>query len=290
MKYIREASDIHLDFDTSRFHKTRVYDPGEPVPTCEMDLLWYPEPMEGDDETCMIVAGDLWRGRRFLKMKHPYTKRSWIEMMADQFKYVVFVLGNHDYWEANLDFEAGRVKKKLTEMGLSDKVFLLDNDSVVLDQVKFVGGPLWTSFNNADPLVMLNATSTMNDYKYIRSTADYKHVHPREILRDHKITRDFIFENAKKDSPDQRLVVVTHHAPSYQSINPKYRTGRGGSNFYYYSDFDEDIAETDIELWFHGHCHCTSDYTINNTRVICNPRGYERYEYTQWNPQLRIEL
>ena len=27
-------------------------------------------------------------------------------------------------------------------------------------------------------------------------------------------------------------------------------------------------------LWVHGHTHDSFDYTINGTRVVCNPRGY----------------
>ena len=31
-----------------------------------------------------------------------------------------------------------------------------------------------------------------------------------------------------------------------------------------------------IDLWFHGHVHSPSDYTVpgTRTRVLCNPRGY----------------
>jgi hypothetical protein len=31
-------------------------------------------------------------------------------------------------------------------------------------------------------------------------------------------------------------------------------------------------------LWTHGHMHNTSDYLMGDTRVVCNPRGYDKYE------------
>ena len=29
-------------------------------------------------------------------------------------------------------------------------------------------------------------------------------------------------------------------------------------------------------LWVHGHTHDSFDYTVNGTRVVCNPRGYAK--------------
>jgi UDP-2,3-diacylglucosamine pyrophosphatase LpxH len=289
MKYIRETSDIHLNFDISKWNKTRAYVPGEVRMTCDMDLLWYPDPMEGDDETCMIIAGDLWQARKFLKRKHPDMRQSWMQMLADQFKYVVFVIGNHDFWGSNFHYETDKIKKTIAIQGLQDKVFLLERDSIVLDGVKLVGGTLWTDFNRQSPLVMMQAANAMNDYNYIRAGAGYRSLRAQDLLSNHIGTRKFIFDNAIKDSPDQKLIVVTHMAPSYQSINPRYRVGRDPMNFYYYSDLDNEIYDTEIDLWFHGHCHCVSDYKINNTRVICNPRGYS-HEKTGWDPQLRIDV
>ncbi len=37
---------------------------------------------------------------------------------------------------------------------------------------------------------------------------------------------------------------------------------------------EEIIERYDIDLWIHGHIHAHSDYKINKTRVVCNPRGY----------------
>jgi calcineurin-like phosphoesterase family protein len=33
-----------------------------------------------------------------------------------------------------------------------------------------------------------------------------------------------------------------------------------------------------VKLWIHGHTHDDFDYVINQTRVVCNPRGYVKYE------------
>jgi len=285
MKHIRFASDIHLDFDIAAWHKGLRRSHGV---MCDMDMLWYPEPMEGDDETTLVIPGDLWVERRFLSRKHPATKKSWMQELSGRFKYVVFVLGNHDYWGQNLSKEPGRIKSVINDDKLTN-VFFLENLSIVLDQVKFLGGTLWTDFARQDPLLMFNAPNVMNDYKYIRNGASFGRLHPRDLLAAHLKTRSFISNNCVKDDPAQRIMVVTHMAPSYMSyakapFSSKYQP-------YYASDLSDMILDDcqDAEWWLHGHIHDPADYMIGNTRVMCNPRGYSRQQI-KWDPLMRIDL
>jgi hypothetical protein len=47
----------------------------------------------------------------------------------------------------------------------------------------------------------------------------------------------------------------------------------------YHSDLSEFILDhPEIVLWTHGHTHELFDYTIGDTRIVCNPRGYIGYE------------
>ena len=46
-----------------------------------------------------------------------------------------------------------------------------------------------------------------------------------------------------------------------------------------------------IKLWIHGHVHNNFDYMIGDTRVICNPRGYEMYqENFEFKPDLEVDI
>jgi hypothetical protein len=71
---------------------------------------------------------------------------------------------------------------------------------------------------------------------------------------------------------DGKTVVVTHHAPSSQSVHPRYArdllTPAFASNLENLMDGDR------AALWIHGHMHESFDYEVYGTRVICNPRGY----------------
>ena len=79
-------------------------------------------------------------------------------------------------------------------------------------------------------------------------------------------------------------VVLTHHAPSYQSLHPRY-AGDSELNAAYMSNLESLIDEILPQVWFHGHVHTSFDYMVGDTRVLCNPRGYHRYEE---NPKFNV--
>jgi Icc-related predicted phosphoesterase len=72
---------------------------------------------------------------------------------------------------------------------------------------------------------------------------------------------------------DGKTVVVTHHAPSSQSVHPRYArdllTPAFASSLENLMDGGDRPA-----LWLDGHMHKSYDYEVYGTRVVCNPRGY----------------
>jgi hypothetical protein len=88
--------------------------------------------------------------------------------------------------------------------------------------------------------------------------------------------------------PWKQMVVVGHHTPSHFSCHPKYADDQlmnGG----YHSDLTEFMLDRPgIKLWTHGHTHELFDYTIGDTRVVCNPRGYIGYETIADNFNLKV--
>jgi len=275
MKFIREASDLHLDWDVEGFHRTRILDRSKPPIRDAMDLVWYPVSLSDDLDTTFIIAGDIWLEGRFATRKNA-DGDTWIMVMSRRFKYIVLVLGNHDYWSRNVLYEADKVKEYFKEQGLTN-VFLLEKDAVVLDQVKFIGGTLWTDYHRHDPMVMYAAPRLLKDYDYIRYGKSYRRIRVTDLYEIHQNTKSFIFEHAKRDYPEQKIVVVTHMAPSFNSVAPHYRQAHWlQMNFLYYTDMETRIMADgqEIDLWFHGHMHHSIDYMIGNVKVILNARGY----------------
>ncbi len=208
------------------------------------------EPEAGD---VLVLAGDIdIKGRV-----------DWINDIAGRFNHVIYVLGNHEFYNGAMD----SIYRKTRE-GLVDNVHLLENESITIAGVTFHGATLWSDFLNGNPMSYLQCDQAMNDYRLIRA-GDGKHRFKPQIAHSlHNISKVFLQENVKEGD-----IVVTHMAPSLLSIHEKYKNDMN-INGSYASDLSELILDTKPELWFHGHVHTSFDYTVGNTRILCNPRGY----------------
>jgi hypothetical protein len=104
----------------------------------------------------------------------------------------------------------------------------------------------------------------------------------RKFLQYVQVVTAFLGEDPKK------YVVCTHHTPSFQSCAEYYK-GDEVMNGAYHSNLEEFILDRpNIKLWTHGHTHDDFDYMIGETRVVCNPRGYVKYEARAANFKLKV--
>jgi len=109
---------------------------------------------------------------------------------------------------------------------------------------------------------------------------------PEDAVVDHRKMVEYV-QSVIEGKFDQKFVVVGHHAPSRLSTHPRYKhdTLMNGA---YSSSLDDFIVDhPQIKLWTHGHTHEDFDYMLGSTRVICNPRGYIKYESRADNFQLK---
>ena len=130
----------------------------------------------------------------------------------------------------------------------------------------------------------------MMDYRSIRKEFEgYTLLKPADTARRHQQTLDYI-RTVVEGKQDEKFVVVGHHSPSFASVNEIYKDEylmNGG----YHSELSEFILDRpQIKLWTHGHTHHPFDYMIGDTRVVCNPRGYDSYEDSGWNPNILLEI
>ena len=277
---IRYCSDLHLDWDYK----------------ANPNNLWLPPPLEGDEDTLLIIAGDLWKdSKQFSPWKYNEKlgyNASWMKVVSEQFKYVLFVHGNHDNWNTRFDTLKTKTKELIKEQEM-ENVFLLDCDSLELEGITFVGGTLWTDYGRRDAISMMEALNYMEDYRLIRVGEEYRKLKPVDCLKVFDKTKALIFKTAKEcKEAGKPCIVVTHMAPSYQSVNEKYRSKRDElSNTWYYSELSNYIMDSGIDYWVHGHLHDATAYAIGKTLVLCNPRGYSGCENgTGFNDVARITL
>jgi Icc-related predicted phosphoesterase len=67
-------------------------------------------------------------------------------------------------------------------------------------------------------------------------------------------------------------MVLTHHAPSPRSLDPRFH-GQV-TNAAFAPDLSKLIRAANPTFWVHGHVHRAQDYVEGQTRVLCNPLGY----------------
>jgi hypothetical protein len=232
----------------------------------------------------LILGGDILCARHFRKdgpLKGVY--KDFLKKCADNFECVLFIAGNHEAYGYNYEGTWDVLRENIPE-----GVHLMENSVVKIKDWNFIGCTLWTDFRNENALEMMEAAQNMNDYKTIRIGSNYRKLNPDDTLGFHKKSKQFLIETLPLFK-NQKVWVLTHHAPSYQSVHPKYRNS-GIANGAYYSDFDELIFNNpQIKYWSHGHMHDSFDYMIANCRVICNPRGYHPAEVNpEFDPNFEI--
>jgi hypothetical protein len=153
----------------------------------------------------------------------------------------------------------------------------------VIAGTRFLGGTLWTDFvtvgrgDGRAKIAEAAGRTGMNDYRAIKrwSTADptkRKRLRPEDTIASHRATRDFL-ETELAVPFAGPTVVVTHHAPHPQSLDP--RSG-GALDWCYAPNLSSILESADApDVWLHGHIHQHRDYQVGGTRVVANPRGYQ---------------
>jgi Icc-related predicted phosphoesterase len=255
---IAVASDLHLEFGDLDFDNSD----GADVLILSGDILVVEDLRDYDANNIM---GESTKSQRW----HQFMQRC-----SERFPYVIYVLGNHEHYHGNFSKNKTRLVERLAYL---PNVHVLERDVKVIDDVTFIGGTLWTDMNHGDQLTMYHMRTMMNDFRVIWYEAKARRFSPQDAFEEHFKFKQYI-STVVEGKADQKFVVCGHHAPSHLSIHPRYGNDQimnGG----YYSDLSEFILDRpQICLWTHGHTHHAFDYTIGETRVVCNPRGYIGHE------------
>lgn len=244
---------------------------------CEFKWHFIP-PLEDEKNIVVILAGDIGLAKK------PTTYFETIKDTCSRFRHVIMVLGNHEHYKGNFPTSYSKILAETAEFENFD---IMEKETVVIDDVAFVCATLWTDMDKNNPMTMMNAKAVMNDYECVRTGPEHepwlKKLEPLDTMADHMRAKEYLFPaiNFHK-SEGRKVVVVTHHLPSFLSIPERYKSSN--LNGAYASELGEEIImELKPELWVHGHIHDSFDYMLGDTRIICNPRGY-------WDEQLNQDF
>ena len=280
---IQLVSDLHLEFGDINIKNENNCD----VLILSGDIMvaadLYNHPQITPDFLSSVHLDDL--GRR---QQSALRFREFLKRCSFQFPHVIYVAGNHEFYHFRWNQTLNVLRD---ECAYFPNVYFLENGTKTIDDVLFVGATLWTDMNKGDPLTLHAITNTMNDYNMIRDDErGFTKLRPAITALRHRKSRDYICTIVDNARTDQKVVVCTHHAPTRASIHSRY-VDQPIMNAAYASDLSELILDRpQIKLWTHGHTHDPHDYMVGSTRVVCNPRGYDGFEETGWNPNIVIEV
>lgn len=223
----------------------------------------------------VVLAGDINIGTKGIE---------WIlKEITD--KPVIYVLGNHEYYKNAYP----KTLHKITELSRNSNIHVLENKSIEIDGIVFHGATLWTDFSifgNPRKYGMI-CQEKMNDYKRIRLNPSYSKLRSIDTYRIHNESIRWLTQSLN-EYRNQTNVVVTHHAPSVQSIPKKYQNDPVSSA--YASNLEDLILEHQPKMWIHGHIHEPKEYRIGQTQIICNPQGYIDELYNGYQKELILDI
>ncbi len=226
-----------------------------------------------DHSDIVVLAGDVNLGTKGIE---------WIKDAIPD-KPVIYVLGNHEYYKGSYP----KTLNKIRESAQGSNVHVLENSFVDIDGIRFHGATLWTDFSifgNPVEYGML-CQSKMNDYKMIKRDPSYSKMRTVDTFKIHQFSRQWLQESLE-NSKGLKNIVVTHHAPSIQSVPESYKDDPLTSA--YASDLEDIVREYQPLYWIHGHIHTPCRYKIDETEVICNPHGYIDEKYNGYDKELII--
>ena len=187
---------------------------------------------------------------------------------------VVYVAGNHEFYRYELNDLVGRMR---ATAAATDNIRFLDEDELVLDlkgrTIRVLGCTAWTDYQLYGPGVadeaMRRAEELMYDHK--RITFGGALFRPQDALELHSAAASWLNDRLSS-SFDGTTIVVTHHAPTAESIEPRFRGDSLSPAFA--SDLTALMHRHAPPLWLHGHTHYNVDYTVGTTRVVSHQWGY----------------
>lgn len=180
-------------------------------------------------------------------------------------KPVIYVAGNHEFYGGHIDVIRTKLAANAREWG----IHYLENQKVVISGVRFLGATLWTDFEllAMRKRSMDEAGSLMRDFRVIRYGNDL--LTPKDTVALHMDSLGYLQRQLAEPFAG-KTVVVTHHAPSFKSIQPQFENSAMSAAFA--SNQDGLVGRADV--WIHGHTHFSQRYQIGKCTVISNQRGY----------------
>lgn len=246
------VSDLHIEYNS-----TDVPDPLTLI-TPSADIL--------------ILAGDIGSFYQYDQLK------TFLIKLCPHFKVVIYVPGNHEYYNMK-GYPPQRMNSLLDNFIQMEKnidnLYVLNRSSAQIDDICIVGCTLWSK-------------SEVNVPKFIvRIPCMNTKVYNQKYEGDLAYIEKMIEYCQKKQ---KKLIVVTHHCPTYSVITSKKKLKDKYISLYA-SNLDHLLTSNKVHTWIAGHIHSNFDLiTEGGTHLVGNQRGKLKDKIMDYSKSLVITV
>ena len=229
-------------------------------------------PADTDPVDAVVLAGDIARGPDALR----WARQTFPDVP------VLCVAGNHEFYDRHLDATIPALERAADPVpvparGAADPVgtYFLERTAARIGDIRVLGCTFWTGFGlfpGCRAQAIKACRAEMDDYRRIHLLRARRRLRPRDTDRRHHASVAWLCRQMGTETDARATVVVTHHAPSPRSVDPRYEDDLTSAAFV--ARRERLVRETGAALWIHGHVHASFDYRIGETRVLANPRGH----------------
>jgi len=254
-------SDIHLEFlEKTPYPTTSLLEPASDV---------------------LFLAGDIGQPGRCND-----ALKDWLTSMAEHFKAVIYVPGNHEYYQtrkaSRLSFSQVTEHLQHYEEAI-ENLFVLNPGAIEIGGVRVIGATLWSYVPRH---ARAEVEYRLNDYNLIyKEVGDAKleTICVADTVGWHEKELAFVTDELKiAKAKGQSALLCSHHAPILLKTSPSQYQGALGNEtlhgfatdlMYLFRDHGRSKNST-LKWAIHGHTHHNHVGEYHGTMVYSNQRGY----------------
>jgi len=219
----------------------------------------------------LIIAGDIGH--------HNKQNIEMLTLMKELFsyKYIVCVLGNHDYYliHSNKKYSnnsLNRAEEMRALINEQDGMYCLDGNVIEIDGIRIGGCDSWYDGKYIKKHFHKNNNQHMDNYidtLWNKTMADAEYIHGLN-WKTYAEEETEKLENIYKDVD----IMVTHINPSIEKVHTEEIYREGETTGFFTFDGEKFVQNGTMQYWIYGHTHTKSEYTLHNVQCVCNPMGY----------------
>jgi hypothetical protein len=208
---------------------------------------------------------------------------------------VILITGNHEYYPyETLHATMDRTDEYIRSITPPNVIFLQSGQSYTVPRtrLRFVGATLWSAI---DPSMWQEAAEKKGDFKHIlvSTPTGIRKAHPCDTTALHALHKAYLTSAIAPQQYKETLIVVTHHMPTLNLLEERFRGERWHSC---YVSSDDELIVPNVKLWICGHSHRAVQWRApSGTLCLMNARGYNKSSEQQraediYNPRAVVEV